>query len=249
MNLKKNLKKALGEIYYQGLYRYIKPSGNRILIYHAFGTKLPHDTYGISIQPDLFKDHIKFIKEQYTVAPIADSTFDSLISNTISITIDDGYKDNLIAADILQNYNIPFTLYVSTGLINQPGYLSSQDLRDLSALKLCTLGAHGVFHKHLSKLSITDQEYELSGSKQFLEDCIGKEIRDFSYPYGDYNSQAKLIADNAYELISTSHIGINTRNCDKKMLKRVEIVASDTVKELNKKILGYYDYLQYRNMF
>lgn len=249
MKIKKNIKSLIGELYYNGLYRYTKPTGNRILIYHAFGTKLPHDTYGISIQPHLFEEHIKFIKEKYTIVPLTHSTFDSLVADTVSITIDDGYKDNLIAAEILQKYNVPFTLYVSTGLTNQPHYLSSRDLQDLSNLSLCTLGTHGVNHKHLSKLSLTQQENELIGSKKFLEDCISKEVQNFSYPYGDYNLQAKQIADNTYELISSSHIGINALDCDKKLLKRIEIVASDTVDKLNKKILGYYDYLQYKDLF
>lgn len=249
MNLKKVLKEILGEVYYQGFYRYAKPIGHRILIYHAFGTKLPHDTYGISIRPDLFEEHIKFIKENFTVAPITHATFDTLSTDTVSITIDDGYKDNLIAADILQKHNVPFTLYMSTGLTDKPGYLSSSDLRELSNLSLCTLGTHGVDHRPLSKLTVAEQEYELIGSKKFLENCIGKEVRDFSYPYGDYNPRAKEIADSAYELISTSHIGINTTQCDKKLLKRIEVVADDTVKELNKKIVGCYDYLRYKDLF
>ncbi len=244
MNIKRDLKSLIGEFYYNGFYQYIKPTGNRILIYHAFGTKLPHDTYGISIQPDLFEEHVKFIKEKYTIVPINHSTFNSLSENTLSITIDDGYKDNLIAAEILQKHSVPFTLYISTGLTDKPDYLSSSDLRELANLSLCTLGTHGVNHRPLSKLTATEQEYELIESKKFLEDCIGKVVRDFSYPYGDYNPQAKEIADKTYELISTSHIGINTQQCDKKMLKRVEIVANDTIKELNKKILGYYDYLR-----
>lgn len=248
MNLKKILKETLGEVYYHGFYRYTKPTGNRILIYHAFGTILPHDTYGISIRPELFEEHIRFIKENFIVAPITHSTFEALNTDTVSITIDDGYKDNLIAAEILQKHNVPFTLYVSTGFTDKPDYLSSSDLRELSDLSLCTLGTHGVDHRPLSKLTATEQEYELIKSKKFLEDCIGKEVRDFSYPYGDYNPRAKEIADKTYELISTSHIGINTRQCDKKMLKRVEITANNTVKELNEKILGYYDFLRYKDL-
>ena len=54
---------------------------------------------------------------------------------------------------------------------------------------------------------------------------------------------AKDIADSLYEIISTSHIGINSINCDRKMLKRIEIIASDDVMSLRKKIDGYYDFL------
>ena len=37
---------------------------------------------------------------------------------TISITIDDGYKDSLDAIEVLVEKNIPFSIYISTGFIN-----------------------------------------------------------------------------------------------------------------------------------
>jgi peptidoglycan/xylan/chitin deacetylase (PgdA/CDA1 family) len=87
------------------------------------------------------------------------------------------------------------------------------------------------------------QYKELSDSKICLENITGKKIIDFSYPYGDYDNSAKNIADKLYEIISTSHIGINTVECDKKMLKRIEIVSNDTISILKRKIDGYYDFL------
>ena len=57
------------------------------------------------------------------------------------------------------------------------------------------------------------------------------------------NESARLIANSLYEIISTSNIGVNTINCDKKMLKRIEIISSDNILNLRKKINGYYDFL------
>ena len=64
MNLKRVIKNVMGEVYYNGYYRYLKPNGNRTLIYHAFGSKLNHDSYGISINPKLFEEHLKFLKNK-----------------------------------------------------------------------------------------------------------------------------------------------------------------------------------------
>lgn len=61
MNFKRGGKAIIGEIYYNGYYRY-KTTKNRILIYHAFGSKLKHDSYGISINPKKFEEHLKFLK-------------------------------------------------------------------------------------------------------------------------------------------------------------------------------------------
>lgn len=244
MNFKKIIKNIVGEIYYNGYYKYIKPKGNRILIYHAFGSKLKHDSYGISINPKLFEEHLKFLKDNYQLLPLNHDTLDNkLDTNSVSITIDDGYKDNLVAVELMEKYQIPYTIYISTGLIDKEQYLTIQDLEDIAKLDLCTLGTHSVNHIHLSSLNKEKQYEELYDSKLFLENIIGKKVIDFSYPYGDYNDSAKNIADELYEIIATSHIGINTINCDKKMLKRIEIIASDNVQSLRKKIDGYYDYL------
>lgn len=244
MNLKRVIKNIMGEVYYNGYYRYLKPNGNRILIYHAFGSKLNHDSYGISINPNLFEEHLKFLKNNYTLLPLNHDTLDNkLDTNSVSITIDDGYKDNLVAIEMMEKYQIPYTIYISTGLIGKEQYLTTQDLEDIVKLDLCTLGTHSVNHAYLSRLNKDEQYKELYDSKLFLENIIGKKVIDFSYPYGDYNDSAKNIADKLYEIISTSHIGTNTVNCDKKMLKRIEIIAGDNVQSLRKKIDGHYDFL------
>ena len=244
MSLKKIVKSAIGEMFYHGYYRYVKPTGNRTLIYHAFGSKLNHDSYGISINPKLFEEHLKFLKDNYILLPLNHETLDNKLDiNSVSITIDDGYKDNLVAIELMEKYQIPYTIYISTGLIDKEQYLTTQDLKDISKLELCTLGTHSVNHVHLSKLKKEEQYNELYNSKVFLEGVIDRKVVDFSYPYGEYDCSAKEIADSLYEIISTSHIGINSVRCDKKMLKRIEIIASDDIQSLRKKIDGYYDYL------
>lgn len=240
--LKKLLKYITCDMYYNVYYKYAKPTGNRTLLYHAFGTKLPNDSYGISIDLSLFQEHIKFLKDNYKIYPINHDVLDNkLNTNSLSITIDDGYLDNLKAVELFEKYNIPFTIYISTGFIDKENYLRKSDIEDLSKLDLCTLGTHSVNHVSLSNLTKEDQRKELYDSKIFLESIIGKKVIDFSYPFGNYNQSAKIIADEIYEIISTSHVGINEPKCDKKMLKRIEIIASDDVNNLKRKVEGYYD--------
>ena len=247
MKIKAIVKAIIGEVYYNFYYRYIKLKGNRVLIYHAFGSKLKHDSYGISIEPKLFEDHLIFLKDNYTLLPLCQDTFNNKLNiNSVSITIDDGYKDNLIAVKLLEKYNIPYTIYISTGFIGKKQYLSKSDIKQISKSPLCTLGTHSIGHVHLSSIDKSKQYQELSESKQMLEDIIGEEVVDFSYPYGDYNDSAKEMADSLYSLISKSHIGINTLKNDKKMIKRIEVIASDTVNSLKRKVDGYYDFLKYK---
>ncbi len=244
MRLKNALKFIIGFFYYNLYYRYCKSRGNRILIYHAFGSKLLHDSYGISIDPILFEKHLIFLKRNYTILPLNHDTLNNKIDiDSVSITIDDGYKDNLVAVKLLEKYNIPYTIYIATGFIDKDQYLSSEDIKNISKSPLCTLGTHTINHIPLANLPKEEQFKELYESKIILESIIDKEIKDFAYPHGIYDKTSKIIADDLYVNISTSRIGINSIDRDIKMLKRIEVVASDDVNRLDKKIIGHFDYL------
>ena len=142
--LKNTIKETLGFFYYHGYRKYTQPPGNRALIYHAFGTKYPHDTYGFSIDIHQFHEHIKFYVDNYKIININDYKKNNI--DTLSITIDDGYKDNLDAIEILNKYNIPFTLYITTSTLDTEGYLSTEDIKSLSCLNNCEIGSHSFNH-------------------------------------------------------------------------------------------------------
>ena len=246
--MKKLIKKLIALFYYNLLRKYQNDSGNRIILYHAIGTKLDFDTYGISISKKKFLEHIIYLKDNYKIIPIDESYKNNLDRKTISITFDDGYKDNLYALEICEKYNIPFTLYITTGFIGQLNYLSKEDIQKFSKSNLCVLGTHSVTHPHLNELSYNEQYKELEESKKTLEDIVGYPITHFSYPHGCYNNDTiDIIEKLGYNIISSSHIGLNNKNnLELKKLKRIEIVASDTLRNLERKILGYYDYLKYK---
>lgn len=102
---------------------------------------------------------------------------------SFAITFDDVFENVYTNAyPILKRYQVPFTLFVSTGLLDQPGYLTSGQLMELSRDRLCTVGAHTVHHV---RLRTNQQSYqEIADSKKELENVIGKKIEFFAYPYG-----------------------------------------------------------------
>lgn len=245
MSMKKTLKEVLGFVYYNLFRRYQKIVGNRVVLYHSIGSKLNHDSYGISISKERFVEHIKFLKENYEIIPLDLNYANNLDRDTISITFDDGYKDNLFALEICEKYEIPFTLYITTGSIGQKEYLSEDEIKFFSKSDKCLLGTHSVTHPHLNQLSYDEQYYELLESKKRLEDIIDSEIIYMSYPHGSYNSDTlDIIQKLGYKIVSSSKMGMNTKeNIDLRKIKRVEIVANDDLKKLSKKISGYYDFL------
>lgn len=102
---------------------------------------------------------------------------------SFAITFDDVFENVYTNAyPILKRYHVPFTMFVSTGLLNQPGYLTNRQLLELSRDGLCTVGAHTVNHV---RLRTNKQSYqEIAESKKELENMIGSKIEFFAYPYG-----------------------------------------------------------------
>ncbi len=237
--IKSVIRDFVGFIYYNGYKRFMS-YGNRCLIYHAFGSKLNHDTYGISINIDKFESHIRHLSTNYNIVNINDVTSNDL---RVSISIDDGYKDTLDAVNILVKYDIPFTLFITAKNLNKKMYLSNRDLNDISLIKNAKIGTHGLSHSKLGTLSYKEQYHELSLSKKILEDLISKDVNLVSYPHGSYNNDTLSIIDKiGYKYAACSKKGFNSINTNKYLLHRSEIIASDEVINLTSKIKGYYDY-------
>lgn len=225
--------------------------GLRILLYHSIGTKLPHDSYGISIKNELFIDHMVALKKMEGIRIVnlskecmSDTTFQ------IAITFDDGYKDNLYtAAPILLKHHIPFTVFVTTSFIQSglPFYLSPKELKELASLNSVSIGSHGVTHTALAQCDDSILWQELYDSKSYLEDLIGKPVTAVSYPHGSVNRRVRDIAEKAgYVIGGSSMFGINKPSQDPLLLYRTEITASDGEKAFYQKAYGAWDWYRWR---
>lgn len=122
----------------------------------------------------------------------------------VCLTFDDGYRDNhTLAYPMLKRLGVPFTVYVTTGFIDnlspmwwypdaQLG-ISTEELKTMDADPLCTIGAHTVSHPKLDTLTREQQYQEIAESKQTLEALLGHEINHFSFPHGAHNEDTLSI--------------------------------------------------------
>lgn len=117
----------------------------------------------------------------------------------VCLTFDDGYRDNYtLAYPMLKRLNVPFTVYVTTGFIdnqlpmwwypNEQLGINTYELKALDADPLCTIGAHTVSHLKLDTLTREEQYREIADSKQTLEALLGHNIKHFSFPHGAHNA-------------------------------------------------------------
>ncbi|MFC1981444.1 polysaccharide deacetylase family protein [Chloroflexota bacterium] len=104
------------------LLRALKKSQVAILMYHRVGT---HQEYGITpvITPQDFEKQIAYLCQRFEIMRLYELVHcvqkkGGLSKKAVVITFDDGYKDNYIYAyPILKRYNVPATIFLTTGHI------------------------------------------------------------------------------------------------------------------------------------
>lgn len=224
--------------------------GLRVLMYHSVGGGVVGDPYGISISPGLFRDHLR------RLAGRSDLSFRhfgpaSAGKAELALTFDDGFKDTLTAAaPAAAEHGLPITVFVTAGHVRSPGalYLSLADLRELGAMPGVLVGAHGATHRPLDALSDEELSRELSDSRKFLEDALGREVRTMSYPHGRVDRRVRDAAAAAgFTAAGCSRYGLNGPGRDPLLLCRTEITAWDTVGDLELKTEGHWDWFRLRH--
>ncbi len=172
-----------------------------ILMYHYIRVVTdPNDVlgYGLSVTPSDFEAQMNYIATHgYTTITMMDlmnalQNKTALPPKPIILTFDDGYIDFYTNAwPVLQKYNLKATSFIITNYINQSRYMTWDMVKELSSSGLITFGSHTVDHPDLRTLTSSQLTAEVEQSKQMIESQIGKSVTDFSYPYGDFNSQVE----------------------------------------------------------
>lgn len=182
-----------------------------IVLYHRVANAV-NDPHLLCVSPENFKVQVAFFKENFKVMPIVqlvqEIRYGKLKRNSLAITFDDGYADNLHnAIPILKEYNIPATIFITMDSVGQELFywdkdnpnaghpLDLDELKELIKADLVEIGAHTLTHPCLSKLSIEDQKKEISESKENLEKIINIPIAGLAYPFGGQDSFTKQTVD------------------------------------------------------
>lgn len=104
----------------------------------------------------------------------------------VSLSFDDGTKDQLAAAQILSQRGLRGTFFINSGEIGTNGfYMSVQDLRALQRAGH-ELGGHTLSHPDLTKLSPADLQHEVCDDRAALQHW-GLDPQAFDYPFGFFN--------------------------------------------------------------
>jgi peptidoglycan/xylan/chitin deacetylase (PgdA/CDA1 family) len=244
---------TLSKIYGQLRSSQTPRSGLRVLMYHALGTSADGDSTGAySIAPPLFEEHMRCLAEHWRECLVRlDGESSHNDGLQIAVTFDDGYQDNwLVGFPLLQELGIPFTVFVWTGAVaeGRTGFLSTQELRSLAAQPGVSIGSHGVSHYRLTECSEKDLRAELVDSKAYLEDLLGQEVTQLSYPHGAVNQTVRAAAAKAgYRIAACSRFNINRLDRDPLLLCRTDIWGNDNLPVFQQKLHGDWDWLSWRS--
>lgn len=104
-----------------------------------------------------------------------------------ALTIDDVPENfYLNAYPILKRAAIPFTIFVNVSLLDQAGFITTEQLVEMAQCELCTIGSHGISHGEYALLDKEQVVSDLKNSKTILENIINKPVELFAFPYGSY---------------------------------------------------------------
>lgn len=248
---KRTLSRGISEIVAVREYLWGHRLGFRILLYHAVGSRLAHDPYGINVAPELFGRHMAILAGEWRLKVVSLSSCPvDPVPFKIAITFDDGYKDNLYtAASVLMKHGFPFTVFVTSSFLKSRNgnYLTPAELRELAGLPGATIGSHGVSHVPLVQCDDKSLWRELVASRREIEDVIGKLVTAVAYPHGSVDLRVRKAAARAgYTVGVCSRFDINSQDRDRLLLCRTEIVASDSERIFRQKLTGAWDWHRWR---
>ncbi|MBU3979128.1 polysaccharide deacetylase family protein [Patescibacteria group bacterium] len=168
-----------------------------ILLYHHIEPMPIAEKTGhaqLTVDSDFFDKQMAYLVTSGYKSISADELVDALVhhrglpAKSIVITFDDGYGDNYIYAfEILKKYNIIGNFMIPTGLVENEGYVTWDQLREINGNSLMHIYNHTWSHAFLGGAAKDKIEYEIATANTQLESNLGKQIKIFTYPYGSFD--------------------------------------------------------------
>lgn len=196
-----------------------------ILMYHELGDG-PNSLY---VRESEFREQMKYLKDNnYRVVTLAEA--ERMLQNqesmdkVVALTFDDGYLSfYTVAWPILHEYDFHATVFVITYYAYLPGYLNWEQISTLEA-DWNEIGSHSVNHPSLSRVSKSQLQEEVAGSKQYTESYLHVPCESFCYPGGNYNNAVvQAVRDAGYKWAVTTKYGRASSKDDINLIPRIRI--------------------------
>jgi len=163
-------------------------TGGRILAYHSVG----QPEWGVNdVSPQLFKRHLDLALELgYRFVPASQIALTGGGPRDLAVTFDDGARSvSTIAAPILRDYGIPYTVFAVTdwteGRVEHfVGKVMTWDEMASLVASGAEIGSHSVTHSDFGAMSPDRYEHELAESRRIIRSRLGCTPETFAIPLG-----------------------------------------------------------------
>ena len=204
-----------------------------ILAYHRIGEDHIPDQ---SITLEQFHAHIREIKAgNYNVLPLTDiikaiSNGETLPTKTLGITLEGAYRSALKnGVPLLLDAEIPFTVFYASNSLDQkdPIFTSWEHLKTLSKEPNVILATLPASYEHIAHRSKQDILKNLNKARQRYRENFEKETTLLSYPFGEYSTELKQLAQSqGYEAAIGLHSGAVFNGSDLYAIPRFSMTES-----------------------
>lgn len=117
-----------------------------------------------------------------TVGPLVKAEA-ATVPVTVSLTFDDSNADQVPAEQTMKSLGLHGTFYTVSGWVNQPGYLTLAQLKQIAA-DGNEIGGHTIEHPDLPTLALGEQQREICNDRVNLISW-GFQPTSFAYPFAD----------------------------------------------------------------
>jgi peptidoglycan/xylan/chitin deacetylase (PgdA/CDA1 family) len=211
-----------------------------VLCYHVVSTN-PSGRYQLSLTK--FQEQMAYLASNGYTTLSADEYYSIMTLQTpapakpILLTFDDSTVDFAThVVPVLKQYGFKAIQFAVSGWVNNPGYLTSAQLRSL-ATEGYDIQNHTQTHSDLSTLTYADAYAEASSADGFITSATGKKPEFLAYPYGRTDAIAQTaLQDVGVKMAFTVSSGKTTPADNFLALNRIMIVSSETLSSFIKKV-------------
>lgn len=167
----------------------------------------------LTVTPEFFRNQMQYLKDKgYVIVSLENliAFFDSgitLSAKPVLITFDDAYEDFYRNAyPILREFGYKAIVFVPTGLVNNPGYLSWDQINEMDSSGIF-FANHTWSHKNVAvSQEVLEREISTADFQLFERGLNSSKV--FAYPYGLDNQRAiSLLEKLNYKLAFTTRYG------------------------------------------
>ena len=186
---------------------------------------------------EFFRTHFEIVRLSEQVAGCREGRF---MGGTLSITFDDGYRDNFeVAAPMLRRLGLPAAFFITTGFIGtdyippwdrhlsqHPGWMNWDQVRALRDQGF-EVGAHTDLHVNLAAMEPNSIRTELAQCRAKVQQELGSLPTLFAYPFGGQENistrSIELVREAGFQCCLAAFGGVNRSGADPFRLNRISI--------------------------